>query len=178
MKNYSMTKRLCRAGIIAALYTVLTYVFAPFAFGPFQIRPAEALCILALIYPEAIPALAVGCALSNLASPFLYYDVPIGSITTLLAAFISYLVGIKIKNTPLKVFLGGLPPVLFNTLVIPFVIVFLCGDHGNASSVWIAYFTYAGSFLLTQSVWVYGLGAPLYVTVSRLKGKGLRFLGD
>ena len=78
----SITKRLCRAGIIAALYTTLTYVFAPFAFGPFQIRPAEALCLLALIYPEAIPALAVGCALSNLASPYAFYDITFGSLTT------------------------------------------------------------------------------------------------
>ena len=52
MKSFFTTKRLCRAGIIAALYTALTYAFAPLAFGPFQVRPAEALCILALIYPE------------------------------------------------------------------------------------------------------------------------------
>jgi uncharacterized membrane protein len=178
MKNYSITKRLCRAGIIASLYTVLTYVFAPFAFGPFQIRPAEALCILALIYPEAIPALAVGCALSNLFSPFALYDVSIGSLTTLLAVFVSYLVGANLKNVPLKIFVGGLPPVLFNAFVIPFVIVFLCGDSGNAASVWIAYFTYVGSFLLTQSVWVYALGTPLYLAIFRLKSRGLRFLND
>lgn len=176
MKNSSVTKRLCRAGIIAALYTALTYVFAPFAFGPFQIRPAEALCLLALVYPEAVPALTIGCALSNLFSPFAIYDVPIGSLTTLAAAFITYLVGSKLKNTPLKVFLGGLFPVLFNTFVIPLVIVFLCGDSGD--SVWVAYFTYAGSFLLTQSVWIYGLGTPLYLTISRLKTKGIRFLAD
>ena len=176
MKNLSTTKRLCRAGIIAALYAALTYVFAPLAYGPFQIRPAEALCILALIYPEAIPALTIGCALSNITSPFAVYDVPIGSLTTLLAAFISYLVGSNLKNTPLKVLLGGLPPVLFNTVVIPFVIVFLCGDSGN--SVWVAYFSYAGSFLLTQSVWVYGLGTPLYLSVARLKKKGMRFLTE
>ena len=82
MKNFFTTKRLCRAGIIAALYMALTYVFAPFAFGPLQIRPAEALCILAVIYPEAIPALYVGCMLSNLASPYFVYDVFIGSLAT------------------------------------------------------------------------------------------------
>ena len=178
MKNSSLTKRLCRAGFIAALYATLTYVFAPFAFGPFQIRPAEALCVLALIYPEAIPALTIGCALSNIFSPFAIYDVPIGSFVTLISAFISYLVGSKLKNTPLKIFLGGLSPVLLNTLVIPFVIVFLCGYTGGAISVWVAYFTYAGSFLLTQSVWVYALGTPLYLSVLRLKNKGMRFLAD
>ena len=172
----SITKRLCRAGIIAALYTTLTYVFAPFAFGPFQIRPAEALCILALIYPEAIPALTVGCMLSNLASPYAFYDITFGSLTTLLASFITYLVGAKIKNMPLKIAIGGLFPVLLNAIFIPFVIVFLC--DGGGDSVWVAYFTFVGSFLLTQSVWVYGLGAPLYVTIARLKKKGFRFLAD
>ena len=172
----STTKRLCRAGIIAALYTVLTYVFAPFAFGPFQIRPAEALCILALIYPESIPALTVGCALSNLASPYAFYDVTFGSLTTLISSFIAYLVGSKIKNVPIKIFVGGLFPVLLNAIFIPFVIVFLC--DGGGDSVWVAYFTFVGSFLLTQSVWVYGLGAPLYLSIARLKAKGMRFLAD
>lgn len=169
MKNITMTKRLCRAGIIAALYVALTYAFAPFAFGPLQIRPAEALCILALIYPEAIPALWVGCMLSNLASPFVFYDVFIGSFATLFAAFITYMVGSFIKNTPLKLILGGLPVVLFNAALIPLIIVFLCGGGEGFSSAWIAYFSYAGSIALTEAVWVYALGAPLYFAVKRLK---------
>ena len=70
-QRVSSTKRLCRAGVIAALYVALTYAFAPFAFGAFQVRPAEALCILPLFFPEAVPALYVGCILSNLASPLL-----------------------------------------------------------------------------------------------------------
>ena len=169
MKNITITKRLCRAGIIAALYVALTYAFAPFAFGPLQVRPAEALCILALIYPEAIPALWVGCMLSNLASPFFVYDVFIGSLATLVAAFISYLVGRFIKNTPLKLILGGLPVVLFNAAIIPLIIVFLCGGGEGFSSAWIAYFTYAGSIALTEAVWVYALGTPLYFTIKKIK---------
>jgi uncharacterized membrane protein len=163
------TKRLCRAGIIAALYVALTYAFAPFAFGPLQIRPAEALCILALIYPETIPALYVGCMISNLASPFFVYDVLLGSLATLSAAFVTYMVGRFIKKTPVKLLVGGLPPVLFNAAIIPLIIVFLCGGGEGFSSALIAYFTYAGSIALTQAVWVYGLGVPLYFTVIKLK---------
>lgn len=163
------TKRLCRAGIIAALYVALTYAFAPFAFGPLQIRPAEALCILVLIYPETIPALYVGCMISNLASPFFVYDVLLGSLATLSAAFVTYMVGRFIKKTPVKLLVGGLPPVLFNAAIIPLIIVFLCGGGEGFSSALIAYFTYAGSIALTQAVWVYGLGVPLYFTVIKLK---------
>ena len=138
MKSFFTTKRLCRAGIIAALYTALTYAFAPLAFGPFQVRPAEALCILALIYPEAIPALCVGCALSNLASPYAFYDVTFGSMITLSAALFSYLVGSKLKNVPLKIFLGGFFPVLLNAALIPLVIIFF-GD-GAGDSALLAFF--------------------------------------
>ena len=169
MKSFFTTKRLCRAGIIAALYVALTYAFAPFAFGPFQIRPAEALCILALIYPEAIPALWVGCMLSNITSPYMVYDVFIGSLATLSAAFVTYMVGRFVKNTPLKIILGGLPVVLFNAIIIPLIIVFLCGGSEGFSSVFIAYFTYVGSIALTEAVWVYALGTPLYFTAVKLK---------
>ena len=169
MKNFFTTKRLCRAGIIAALYVALTYAFAPFAFGPFQIRPAEALCILPLLFPEAIPALAVGCALSNITSPFAIYDVPIGASTTLIAAFITYLVGVFSKKEPISFLLGGVAPVLLNAIIIPVIIVFLCGDMGDFDSTSIAYFTYAGSIFLTQATWVYGLGAPVYFTLVRLR---------
>ena len=162
MKSFSSTRRLCRAGIIAALYTALTYAFAPLAYGPLQVRPAEALCILALFYVEAIPALYVGCMLTNLASPYLFYDVFIGSAATLLAAICTYFVGRAIKNTPLKIGLGGFFPVLFNAALIPFIIVFLCGDTTGYASTQIAYFSYMVSLLVTQSVWVFALGAPLY----------------
>ena len=168
MKNMT-PKRLCRAGIIAALYVALTYAFAPFAFGPFQLRPAEALCILALIYPEAIPALWVGCMLSNITSPYMVYDVFIGSLATLAAAFVTYMVSRFVKNTPLKLILGGLPVVLFNAALIPLIIVFLCGGNEGFNSAFIAYLTYAGSIALTEAVWVYALGTPLYFTAVKLK---------
>lgn len=175
MKHVFSTKRLCRAGIIAALYVAFTYAFMPFAFGPFQIRPAEALCILPLFFPEAVPALYVGCMLSNLTSPYLFYDVFIGSLTTLLAALGTYFVGRLVKKPTLKILLGGAFPVLCNTFIIPLIIVFLCGGTEGFESATIAYFTFVGSFFLTESVWVYALGTPLYFTIKRLRAKDIAF---
>ncbi|MBR2442329.1 MAG: QueT transporter family protein [Clostridia bacterium] len=168
MKSFFTTKRLCRAGVIAALYAALTYAFAPFAFGPLQFRPAEALCILPVFFPEAVPALYIGCMLSNLTSPFFIYDVFIGSLATLLAAISSYMVGRLLKKEPLRFILCGIFPVLFNALIIPFVIVFLCGNNGNYQSVWTAYFAFAVTLAITESVWVYGLGTPLYFSIKKL----------
>jgi uncharacterized membrane protein len=174
MKKFS-TRRLCRAGIIAALYVALTYAFLPFAFGPIQIRPAEALCILPLFYVEAVPALWIGCMLSNLGSPYFVYDVLIGSLATLFAAVCTYEVGTFIKKDKTRIALGGLFPILLNGLIIPLIIVFLYGDVTWSSSLAVAYFTTAGSIALTEAIWVYALGTPLYSAVKRLRNQS-RFL--
>ena len=169
------TKRLCRAGVIAALYVALTYAFMPFAFGIIQVRPAEALCILPLFFPEAIPALYVGCMLSNLASPFFFYDVFLGSLATLLAAFVTYMVGIYVKNKHIKFVLGSLSPVMFNTLIIPIIAVVLCG-YGDSASLFVNYALFALSLLITESIWVFGLGAPLYYGMQSMQKHNLSFL--
>ena len=174
MKNLFTTKRLCRAGIIAALYVALTYAFGAIAYnGILQIRPAEALCILPLFFPEAVPALFVGCILSNLGSPFIMYDVPIGSAATLVAALGTYFAGRLLKPHALKVFGGGLFPVLVNAFVIPVVIVVLCGDLCGYEAVGVAYWFNFGSLCATEALWVYGLGIPLYLAIYHLRKRGV-----
>ena len=181
-RNFFTAKRICRAGIIAALYVALTYAFAPVAFGVFQIRPGEALTLLPLFFPEAIPALYVGCLLANLASPFLLYDLTIGPLATLAAAVCTYLIGVALRKytgkgaAALKVGLGGIFPILFNAFVIPAVIVFLCSEGADATIA--VYWTTFASFLLTETVWVIGLGSPLYAFVSGMRKKGVSAFTD
>ena len=129
-------------------------------------------------YPEAIPALCVGCAISNLASPYLAYDITLGTLATLLGALGSYLVGKYIRRKAWKIVLGGFFPVLFNTLIVPFTIVFLCGSTEGYSSSAAAYFLTAGSIALTEIVWIYALGAPLYLGICRLLEKNIRIVMD
>ena len=162
------TKRLCRAGVIASLYVVLTFAFSSFAFGPFQVRPAEALCFLPLLFPEAVPALFIGCALSNFLSAYSVYDIVFGSLASLFAGLGTLYMGKLLKKQVLKITLGGLFPVLINAFVIPLIIVFLCGDTHAYESVQIAYFANVAIFLGTQTVWVYGLGVPLYLSIKKL----------
>ena len=47
------TKTVARAGIIAALYVVLSLIVFPVASGAIQFRLSEGLTLLALIFPEA-----------------------------------------------------------------------------------------------------------------------------
>ncbi len=181
-RNFFTAKRICRAGIIAALYVALTYAFAPVAFGIFQIRPGEALTLLPLFFPEAIPALYVGCVLANLASPFLIYDLTIGPLATLAAAVCTYLIGAALRRftgrgaAAVKIGLGGIFPVLFNAFVIPAVIVFLCSDGADATAA--VYWATVGAFLLTETVWVIGLGTPLYAFVANMRRRGVSAFTD
>lgn len=181
VKNLFTTKRLCRAGVIAALYVALTYAFGAISYQGFlQIRPAEALTVLPLFFPEAVPALWVGCMLANLGSPFIVYDVPIGGAATLIAAILTFLVGHFIRNHVLRAGLGGLFPIIVNALIIPVIIVFLCpgGTEGYATAN-AAYLAYFLSLLATQALWVYGLGMPLYAAIYGLQKKGVRvFMND
>ena len=94
-------KVLCRAGVIAALYVALNYLLQPFSFGILQFRVSEALTVLPLLFPEAIPALFVGCVISNLIGNGIY-DIIIGSLATLIAAVGTYLTGRFIKNKALS----------------------------------------------------------------------------
>ncbi len=161
------TKRLTRAGIIAALYTALTYAFAPLAFGGLQVRPAEALCLLPLFFPEAIPALTIGCILSNLTSPYLFYDVIFGSGATLVASVCTYFIGRAIKKERLRIAVGGIFPVLVNAIVLPFILTLL--SIGGSAPFYLTYLYFALSVALCQTVWVYGLGVPVYFAVKKLK---------
>ena len=89
MKNQKVTF-MTQAAMIAAIYVVLTYVFAPFSFGEVQIRIAEALTILPVFTPAAIPGLFVGCIVGNILGGAILPDIIFGSIATLIGAFFTY----------------------------------------------------------------------------------------
>ena len=82
-------RRIVRAGVIASVYVGLTYALAPISFGQFQFRVAEALTVLPILYPEAVPALFIGCFLANIIGPYGILDIVLGSLTTLLAAVLT-----------------------------------------------------------------------------------------
>ena len=65
--NHKTVAYLARAGIVAALYALLTCVW-PFSLGPIQCRVSEALCVLPYYMGAAVPGLFIGCLLGNLLS--------------------------------------------------------------------------------------------------------------
>lgn len=110
----------CQAGITAALYTVLTCLVGAFdlASGAIQFRISEALCILPVFIPAAVPGLAIGCVISNLLMGALWQDVIFGSLATLIGALGARL----LRRAPF--WMPALPTVLANTLIVPPILVY------------------------------------------------------
>lgn len=84
MKHFTSLD-LAKIAVVAAAYSVLTLVIAPFGYGPIQFRFAEILNLLAFFNPIYIIAVTLGCFLSNLFSPFGIYDVFFGTLHTLIS---------------------------------------------------------------------------------------------
>ena len=107
--------RLTRGALVAALYTALTLLLAPISYGAVQVRLSEAFTLLPLLFPEAVPALAVGCLLSNILGGCMLPDILLGTLATLLGAICTYLLR---QNK----WLAALPPVLFNGVIVGAVV--------------------------------------------------------
>ena len=127
MKTKQKTIALCRAAMIAALYTVLTWLCGALGLANMtpQLRFSEALCILPFFLPEAVWGLTVGCFLSNLlVSGGIWADVIFGTLATLLGALGTY--AMRSLKGKLR-FLCTLPPILANTVIVPFVLQYAYG---------------------------------------------------
>lgn len=108
--------------MIATIYVVLGVAFAAFGSKAIQVRLAEALTILPIFTGAAVPGLFIGCMLSNILAGSIMPDVIFGSLATLIGAVGTY----KLRKT--HPILGTLPPILANTIVIPFILRYGYGD--------------------------------------------------
>lgn len=109
---------LTQAAMIAAIYVVLTLVFQPISFGEIQVRIAEALTILPLLTPAAVPGVFVGCLIANIIGGGILTDIVFGSLATLIGAVITYQLRGK------KPVFGAIPPIAANTIIVPFVLYY------------------------------------------------------
>jgi len=138
VKKHS-AKYLTQAALIAALYVVLTWVtnMMGLANGQIQIRLSEVLGILPLFTSAAIPGLGVGCLLANIITGTALPDVILGSLATLVAAFIT---GRYCHDK----YTGVIPPIAANTIVIPLLLRYAYG----IVPLWLSIITvFAGEFI-------------------------------
>ena len=115
----SKTIFLTQAAAIAAVYIILTVLAASvnLASGAIQVRFSEALTILPFFSGAAVPGLAIGCLLSNILTGCALPDIIFGTLATLLGA-----IGTRCLRG--NRWLCSLPPVIANTLIIPFVLTY------------------------------------------------------
>lgn len=116
---------LTRGALIASIYTVASLLSAYLTVGPFQFRLSEALCILPVFMPEAIPGLFLGCILANQLTGCIFMDTLLGSLATLIGAVMARVIGKRLKSSLL--FLATIPNILANSIIVPFVIIFFYG---------------------------------------------------
>lgn len=170
MKTSKQVRFLAQGAVIAALYAVLTYVAAAvnLAYGPVQFRFSEALTVLPVFTPAAIPGLTLGCFLSNLASPLGVVDWVFGTSATLLAALGTRAAAkVEVKGIP---WLAPLPPVLANTVIVGLEVACLSesGVFAWANFSWAAFGAGALSVGLGELAVCYALGLPLLIALKKM----------
>ena len=182
-------RQITLAAVIAAAYIVLTLPMAQFAFGPVQFRLAEALAVLAVITPAAIPGLFLGCLLANTLNPqsLGLIDIFFGSLATLISAWLTWRLTRSIlqkKNAQPEILdqnrqrLKGLeriivllPPIVVNAVVVGFYLPFLLPEQSITVGL-IAGFML--SILLSQSVVILLIGIPLLLALEKAAPAFLR----
>lgn len=168
--------RITRIATIAGLYAALTLVCMAFlgglSWGPVQLRLSEAVCVLALLTADAVPGLALGCAIANIANIALsgtgllgLLDVVFGTLATTLGALVTW----RLRSRPSVAVLG---PVLANALIVPAYLPLLLQGlgfytipftsialDGAYPAMYLFGFVACG---LGEGLVVYALGLPLF----------------
>ena len=154
--------RITQTAVVAALYAALTLAIAPMEFGAVQFRISEALTILPVFTPWAIPGLVIGCVISNFAGVMMgvnvagVVDIFVGSAASLLAALCTYAFrNLRVRGLPL---LSAFFPVLFNTLFVGIELYLVL-----KLPLWLA----MGGVFAGEAVICFVLGLPLFVLLSR-----------
>ena len=165
MKIRYSVRSLALVGLIAAVYATVSLLSYPISFGPFQCRVSEALTVMPIILPEAVPGLALGCAIANLigigASPIGAWDILFGTLATLLAAICTRcLRRVTVKGVPLP---ATLPPILFNAAVVGFEVAYFCSPGFSLSEFLVC----AAWIALGEAVAVWVVGLPLYYALRK-----------
>lgn len=130
-----------RAALIGAMYFVLTHMqnllLPGTATWAIQCRLSEALCVLSLFTPTAVPGLTVGCMIFNMTyAGALPLDFLVGSLATLFSSGAMWLTrNIRIGGFPL---LGMTMPAVFNAILVGWELTVYLGDTGfTMAAFWI-----------------------------------------
>lgn len=157
VKKLFSTRSLCLSAIIAALYAVLTMFLPALSYGAWQCRVSEAMTLLPVVLPQAIPGLFVGCLVANLLSPVGVLDIVFGSLATLLAAVGAY----ALRNKPI---LAAACPVVANGVIVGATLAYV-----YALPLWLTMFQVAAGEVLAVLIGFVLLQALKKVDLSKFQ---------
>lgn len=147
------TKKLTRCALVAAAYAALSLLSGALnlAYGPVQFRFSEALTLLPFLLPETAWGLFIGCALTNILSPYGPLDLIVGSAATLLAALLTA----RCRRR----WTAALPPVICNAVLVGALIAW---EQAGTSDAFVPAFAYnALTVGAGEAIACYALGLPL-----------------
>jgi len=176
----SIARTVAEAGVIAAVYGSVSFMaielLQGLAFGLVQFRVSEALTVLALFTPAAVPGLWIGAMIANAAgavatgNPLGGLDVVFGGLGTLLGAWWTW--RFRARRA---IALAG--PVVSNALIVPAYLPILLAGLGfyqvpilgwDLSRSWpMMYLFGVVTVGIGQAIVVYGLGWPLAAALER-----------
>lgn len=169
-------KQVVQAAIIAAIYIVLTLLFAPISFGPVQFRVSESLTILPFILSSSVPGLTVGVFLANLFNPdnLGIVDILFGTMATFISALATYYIRRYYNKRQISEYrlyhliFAFMPAVIFNGLIVGIYLPFLLTDLFTHISLGVILFNIM-SVGLSEMMVVYSLGLALYYALKNNK---------
>lgn len=147
--------------MIGALYAALCFLqnalIPNSASFVIQFRAAEALCVLAMFTPAAIPGLTIGCVLFNLCmAGSLPWDAPLGGLATLLAAWVTYATRKwTIKGYPI---IAMVMPAVTNAVLIGWELSVFIGGGFWINALYVA---------IGELAVLFTLGTTLYYAIKR-----------
>ncbi|MEA5027050.1 MAG: QueT transporter family protein [Erysipelotrichaceae bacterium] len=131
-RSNSAVYKLVIISLIAAIYTVVSLLGASLSFSNIQVRFAEVLCLLPILFPWAIWGVTLGCFLTNLLGVVFtvntlgIIDIVFGTLATFIAAYLTYRWrNIRFGNWPV---LSALAPVVVNGIVIGLELALVFGN--------------------------------------------------
>lgn len=148
------TNFLVKSAGVAALYAVLTLLLPVASYGPIQFRFSEILVLLVFYNKRFIPGLVLGCAIANLFSPMMLFDIVFGT----LSSYIAFILMQRAKN----LYIASIFPVLLVSVPAIGTWLILASDE--------VFFVLLMQFMLSEFVMVSIIGVLLFKILEKNEG--------
>ena len=144
--DFTDTNFIVKSAVVAALYAVLTLLLPVASYGPIQFRFSEILVLLVFYNKRFIPGLVLGCAIANMFSPMMAFDVVFGT----LSSFVAF----KLMERAKSLVVASLFPVLL--VIVPAIGTWLILANNEVLLVLIS------QFMLSEFVMVTIIGVAIF----------------